>query len=93
VSPKIEELLLYVTVFFFQVIFEAQKGLGYLGDIAIDQITFTRERCILVPSSASPNMSANSGVGKRKKLQKKLNVLMLCSSLNSMLNFQRNFKI
>ena len=46
---------------FIQITFEAIKGFGYLGDIAIDQIAFSPEKCSLVPSFASPN---SSGVGK-----------------------------
>jgi len=93
VSPKNSGIFTLCNPFFFsffQVIFEAQKGLGYLGDIAIDQITFTREKCILVPSSASPNASANSLIGEQKRFRN--SVSMLCSIFNSGFDYLRNLK-
>ena len=50
-----------ISIYFVQVIFEAKKGFGYYGDIAIDQISFTRKECRLTPSQAYPN---SPGVGK-----------------------------
>ena len=35
-----------------------------MGDIAIDQIKFSREECSFFPSSASPQDSSESGVGE-----------------------------
>lgn len=37
-----------------QVVFEAVRGRGVSGDIAIDDITFTTTRCSVVPSLAVP---------------------------------------
>ncbi|PFX18451.1 Fibroleukin, partial [Stylophora pistillata] len=48
----------------YQVVFEAVRGPGYLGDIALDQIAFTRESCVFSPSSAMPHNSHRSGVGQ-----------------------------
>ena len=35
-----------------------------MGDIAIDQMKFTRDECSLFPSSAAPQDLAGSGIGE-----------------------------
>ena len=44
-----------------QLIFEAIVGDGYLGDIAIDEVTLSTSVCTLVPSHANPDVSEFSG--------------------------------
>ena len=44
-----------------QVIFEAVVGDGFLGDIAIDEVTLSTASCNTVPNSAKPGVSSLSG--------------------------------
>lgn len=40
----------------FQVLFEAVRGNGYHGDIALDDITFVPQNCIIIPPNAKPTV-------------------------------------
>lgn len=44
-----------------QVIFEAIRGSGYQGDIAIDDVTFTVGACVVLPHNAVPTLPPTTG--------------------------------
>jgi hypothetical protein len=46
-----------------QVMFEAVRGNGYRGDIALDDITFVTQSCTLTPANASPSLAATPAPG------------------------------
>jgi len=52
-SNKLTKKICHNTLFSPQVVFEAVRGNGYHGDIALDDISFTNAACGVQPSDAA----------------------------------------